>query len=497
MNRCRTILIPFLAVTLFAACKAERQTPAQHRNFTSPTTHAELGEFLEQSTEACDLLKLEVFGQSAGGLDLFVVKAGKDEPSPSGEKLRVLVLAQQHGNEHSGKEAALLLIDGMLCGRHKRWFDTMEIWIIPQMNPDGSEVNERRNSEGIDFNRDHVVMQSAEVRALHDLSHDFMPHVTLDIHEYHPYSDAWEAFGAFKQFDVQTGIITNPNLSQDIRKYSEEVVLPGLENKLKAGGYTFHNYLVGPAPPEGPTRHSTVDIDDGRQSFGVLGSMSFIFEGLNGRDRYADSLQRRAQSQAMAVRSLMDIIRHDREKIIQMVDDSRRVLVSGGNDTVAIRMDHFPGEKPLQLLLKSSQTGKDTLVKIHNYHPLVKPTFSIERARGYLIPRSDSLLMALISNHHIEYQETFEDPQQVFAYRFAALSRSFDEGLKNYFPEVEKEVLDAENYQRDYIFVPVTQLHSHFLALTLEPQSQIGLIQYPLFQYLLRENEHFPVLRVE
>lgn len=497
MNRFRTILIPLLAVTLFAACKPERQTPAQHRNFSSPTTHAELGEFLKQSAEACDLLSLEVFGQSAGGLDLFVVKAGKDEPSPSGEKLRVLVLAQQHGNEHSGKEASLLLIDGMICGKHKPWFDTMELWIVPLMNPDGSEGNERRNSTGIDLNRDHVVMQSPEVRALHALFHDFKPHVTLDIHEYHPYSDAWKAFGAYKQFDVQAGIITNPNLSEDLRKYSEEVVLPGLENKLKAGGYTFHNYLVGPAPAEGPTRHSTVDIDDGRQSFGVLGSLSFIFEGLNGRDRYADSLQRRAESQAMAVRSLMDIIRHDREKIIQMVDDSRQALISGGNDTVAIRMDHFPGEKPLQLLLKSSRTGNDTLVKIENYHPLIKPTFSIERARGYLIPRSDSLLMGFISNHRIEYQDTFEDPRQVFAFRVAALTKRFDEGLENFFPEVEKESLESENYQRDYIFVPVTQLHSHFLALTLEPQSQIGLIQYPLFQYLLRENERFPVLRVE
>lgn len=497
MNRFCTILSLLLISFFFHSCKPELQTPAQHHNYLQPSGYAEMRQYLEEVTEKCPLLSLEVFGQSAGGMDLLVVKAGNEKPGPSGEKLRVLIFAQQHGNEQSGKEAALLLITGIFNGRHNAWFDNAELWIVPQMNPDGSETNQRRNADGIDLNRDHVVMQSPEVKALHALFHDFKPHVTLDVHEYHPYSEEWKAYGAFKQFDVQAGVITNPNLPEEIRKYSEEVVLPGLENKMKAGGYTFHNYLVGPAPTEGPTRHSTVDIDDGRQGFGVLGSTSFIFEGLNGRDRYVDSLQRRSESQARAMRSFIDIVNHDRGKIITMVERARQSLLNGGNDSIAIRMDHFPGDKPLQLLLNSARTGKDSLVRIQNYHPLVKPTFSVESPKAYLIPRSDSLLVQFIKNHRIKFQDHFEDPQEVFAYQITSLKKSVDEGLENNFPEVEKIPFGVKNLETDYLMVSLEQLHSHFLVLTLEPQSQIGLIQYPLFAHLLRESELFPILRVE
>ena len=492
-----SLLILFLTSIFSTSCKPEMQTPAQHHNFLLPSGYEEMREFLEQAAEKSPLLSLEVFGQSVEGRDLFVMKAGQEDQNPDGEKLRILIFAQQHGNEQSGKEAALLLITGIANGRHNGWFKQVELWIVPQLNPDGSENNERRNADGIDMNRDHVVMQSPEVRALHDLFHAFMPHVTVDVHEYFPFSEEWEDFGAFKQFDVQAGIITNPNLPEEIRKYSEEVVLPGLENKLKAGGYTFHNYMVGPAPDEGPTRHSTVDIDDGRQGFGVLGSMSFIFEGLNGRDRYVDSLQRRSESQARAMRALIEIVKQGREKIIPMVERSRQELIAGGNETIAIRMDHFPGDKPLQLLLKSSETGQDTLVRIKNYHPVVKPTFSIDRPRAYLVPRSDSLLMRFLRNHRIEYSDIFEDPEGVFAYKVVEKKRSEDEGLENYFPEVMKIPFTENNLARDYLLVPVEQLHSHFLVLTLEPQSQIGLVQYRLFEHLLKENNLFPVLRVE
>jgi hypothetical protein len=498
MNRPCFLFFSLLAAMLaFFSCKPEIKTPAQARDYIAPASHPEIREFLELAEQQSPLLTLEFFGQSEGGFDLFVVKASNDKKVPYGEKLRVLLFAQQHGNEQSGKEAALLLIAGIANGKYNHWFDEVELWIVPQMNPDGSEVNQRRNSEGIDLNRDHVVIQSPEVRALHALFHSFKPHVTIDVHEYQPFRPSWEEFGAYKQFDVQVGIITNPNLWQGIRAYSQGVVLPGMEKTMNAAGYSFHNYLVGPVPTEGPTRHSTVDIDDGRQSFGVLGAMAFIYEGINGRDSYADHLQRRAESQALAMKAMIEILKPDREKIIQMVENSRSHLIAGGNDQIAIRMDHFRGENPLLLPLVSSITGIDTVVMIDNYLPDVKPTFSVERPKAYLIPKADSLLMEFVRNHRLEYLVNFSDPVNVIEYHIAELRMSIDEELENFFPVVEKSRFEGSGFERDYLYVPIAQVHSHFLVLTLEPQSQIGLAQYPLFNYFLKENEPFPILRVE
>jgi hypothetical protein len=409
----------------------------------------------------------------------------------------VLLFAQQHGNEQSGKEAAMLIIAGIANGEHKRWFNDMEIWIVPQMNPDGSEVNQRRNAGGIDLNRDHVVMQSPEVRALHALYHSFKPHVTIDVHEYQPFRPSWEEFGAYKNFDVQVGIITNPNLSDEIREYSLKVALPGIENRLNAAGYSFQNYIVGPVPTQGITRHSTVDIDDGRQSFGVLGSMAFIYEGINGRDSYSDNLMHRTLSQAIALEALIDILKPDSKKIIEMVENVREQLKAGGNKKVAIRIDHFQGENPLLLPLVSSKTGLDTLVVINNYHPLVKPTFFVNTPKAYLLPKKDNMLLEFVRNHRLEYLESFTDPLNVYEYQIIELRKSIDEELENYFPQVNKNRIELNGFDREYLYIPVSQLHSLFLTFTLEPQSQIGLSQNPLFQYLLTEGEHFPILRVE
>lgn len=497
MNRIHPITVAALLGFLALACKPELQTPSQQRQFSTPAVYAEIREFLETSSQSSPLLNLEVFGKSEGGLDLFVVKASNDKKFPSGEKLRVLLFAQQHGNEQSGKEAALLLIADIANRKNNNWFDEVELWIVPQMNPDGSEVNQRRNAGGIDLNRDHVAMLSPEVRALHTLYHAVQPHVTIDVHEYQPFRPSWEEFGAYKQFDVQVGIITNPNLSEEIRKFSQEVVLPGIESRLNANGYSFHNYLVGPVPTQGPTRHSTVDIDDGRQSFGVLGAMAFIYEGINGRDNFSDNLKHRAQSQALAMEAMIDMLKPDCQKIIQMVENSRRHLNAGGNDQIAIRMDHFPAENMLLLPLLSSKTGNDTVVTIDNYHAVVKPTFSVERPKAYLMPKADTLLMEFVRNHRLEYLEKFSDPSNVIEYRIAELRMSFDEGLENFFPVIEKSRFEGSGFEREYIFVPIAQLHSHFLVLTLEPQSQIGLAQNPLFHYLLKKNGLFPILRVE
>jgi len=498
MNRPISLLASLAILSLFFfSCKSEIETPSQQRGFSVPATHAELKGFLELAAKKSPLLSLEVFGKTDGGLDLLVVKARDERKSPSGEKLRVLLFAKQHGNEHSGKEAAMLLVAGIANGKYNNWFNDMEIWIVPQVNPDGSEVNQRRNAGGIDLNRDHVVMQSPEVLALHGLFHTFKPHVTIDVHEYQPFRPSWEEFGGFKQFDVQVGVITNPNLSVSLRKYSEETVLPGIEKRLNQAGYSFHNYLVGPVPTEGITRHSTVDIDDGRQSFGVLGTLAFIYEGINGRDSYADNLQRRAQSQALAMEAMVEILKPDRQKIIQNVENSRQHLMTGGNEQVAIRMDHFPGENPLLLPLVSSKTGYDTLVVVHNYHPVVITTFSVERPKAYLIPKADTLLMEFVRNHRIEFLETYSDPVNVFEYHITELRMSKDEDLENFFPVVEKSRIGSSRFDRDYIYVPIAQLHSHFLVLTLEPQSQIGLAQNPLFHYLLLGNDRFPILRIE
>ena len=96
--------------------------------------------------------------------------------------LTVLISCQQHGNEPSGKEAALELARELVVD-DGGLLDHMDLILVPQINPDGAQAGTRRNAADADLNRNHVMLSEPETTALHDLFLDWMPEVTLDVHE--------------------------------------------------------------------------------------------------------------------------------------------------------------------------------------------------------------------------------------------------------------------------------------------------------------------------
>jgi hypothetical protein len=489
-------LLYLALVFIISACHHQPpESPSVLRNFTYPATSAEIDGFCKKSARSSTNLQFEIFGKSDAGTDLVLIKAisAKKTKTP---RLRVLLFAQQHGNEVSGKEALLLLIHDIALDNKPQWLENMELWIIPQLNPDGGDRNERRNAKGIDLNRDHVVLQASETRAIHDLFHRINPHVTVDIHEYQPFRTSWEEFGGFKNFDIQVGIPTNINISPDIRNFAHDRILPEIEKHLNRKGFSFHNYLVGPVPIEGRTRHSTVDIDDGRQSFAILNTLSLIYEGINGRDGFIESLERRTYGQYEAVVAFLNFLHENTDQTISLVENARQKLrTSLPGEPVSIRMEHFPDGRSLSLPLTSSVTGNDTLVIVNNYHPVVKSTLEVKRPRGYLVPADDTLLLNFLETHRVEYIRNFSSQNfRVKEYYVNRIMMSEDEELENRFPEV---TINAGKLQADHLFIPIDQLHSNFLVSLFEPQSMLGLAQREGFEYLLKEKEVFPVLRVE
>jgi hypothetical protein len=475
---------------------AQFKTPSQERNFTVPTTHQELKDFIKTICYQSPHLEYEIFGHSVEGRELFVVKSMAGENGQSNERLRIFVFAQQHGNEQSSKEAALLLLARLANGEYNHLLDKIELWVVPQVNPDGSEVNQRRNPANLDLNRDHVLLSSPEVLALHRLFYSFWPHVNIDIHEYQAITPVWEEFGGFKYFDVQVGTLTNPNISRRIIDYSQNRVLPYIENILNEQGYTFHDYLVGQPPQAGLLRYSTTNINDGRQSFGVLGTLSFIYEGINGRDGFAENLERRTLSQTLALEALIERVAEDRKRVIRMVNQERSKLERGDFNRVAVRADHFRGNYPLELPLISARTGLDTMAIIESYHPVVNVLLEVDAPRAYLLPKSDTLLIELLQKHQVIFKETFPDPSRVYQYMIDAIDSSIAESNPNLQLAISKKRITHSNFDDQYVLVPLQQLKSLFLILILEPQSQIGLVQYPVFQHLLQSENRFPFLRV-
>lgn len=486
----------FVFAIFLVSCNQEIKSPIFKKDFTELTSPDEVRNFVKNASEFSSSINYEVFGTTVKGNELVVAKI---KTSNKSNLLRILIFAQQHGNEQSGKEACLVLLQDIANNKLIPITDNLELWIVPQLNPDGGSIDQRINGNDADLNRDHVILSQPETQALRALFQDFEPHVTLDIHEYYPYSKSWEEYGAFKNFDVQVGIPTNFNVSGEIKSFGLNQVLPAIQKHLNDQGYSFQNYIVGPAPNLGRTRHSTVDFDDGRQSFAILNTLSLIYEGLNGKESSLDNIEGRTKAQFEAIIGLLNFLNSNNEQVVKLVNNARIELANRmPGDSVAIRMEHFSDGKPLMMNLISSKSNNDSLVSIQDYHPLVKPTLMVSRPNAYLIPISDSLLLNFLNLHKISF-ERYEKMQDdiVVSYSIGQIATSIDEELENRYPQVIRKSITNDEIGNEYYVVTTSQLHSNFLVSVFEPQSMLGLAQRKGYEYLLCENSQFPILRIE
>lgn len=107
---------------------------------------------------APNLAALSSIGKSVQGRDLWMVKisdnVGQDEQEP-----KVLMIANMHGDEVVGRELMIYLVEHLIAQYQKdpaitEMINSSQIYIIPSMNPDGFELKQRFNADGVDLNRD-------------------------------------------------------------------------------------------------------------------------------------------------------------------------------------------------------------------------------------------------------------------------------------------------------------------------------------------------------
>lgn len=81
---------------------------------------------------------------------------------------RILIWSQMHGNESSGTRAMFDVLNFLQTDDQVASSILNEITFdfIPMLNPDGANVNTRRNAVGIDINRDFLAKQSTEIHVL-------------------------------------------------------------------------------------------------------------------------------------------------------------------------------------------------------------------------------------------------------------------------------------------------------------------------------------------
>jgi hypothetical protein len=467
-------------------------TPVERGGFTSLTSYDSLQSFLREITR-CPGFHVEQIATTRMGRAVDVVRVSDPGQPPGAKRLRILLFAQQHGDEPSGKEALTMLLARCASGQLKGLLSAIELFIVPQMNPDGAELQQRRTSDSIDLNRNHLILTSPETRALHELFFKIRPEVTLDLHEYGSFSKSWRDSGFIKRGDVQLGMLTNLNSSPALREYQRDNVYPFISKRMVDAGYSFHEYIVG--SPAEYIRHSTTEINDGRQSFGILNTLSFIQEGRQWKTT-ADSLKRRTLSQLTSVEGLLMYCATHVDEIGLLVEAERRALPESAGKNFVLRMEHFPGEGMMQIPVALFPSGKDTTWKVTPYRNVVRSVAATTVPRQYGIPREATDILEVLARHHI-VTRTLDREATVRATTFIVDSVGTEIVEEDSIPRLfVSEQQSTVTMRPGDVVVPTSQWQALQIATILEPVSVWGLTKYPVFARLLRE-KNFPVFRIQ
>lgn len=447
------------------------------------------------------------------------------------------LVAAKHGNEQSAKEAALRLVRDLALGELRPLLKQVNVLVLPTANPYGNWLDQRRNEQELDLNRDQVKLESPEAEAINRVFVTCMPEVTLDVHE-----------KGDDYYQVNTGCVSHVNISVKLQDMSRNVIFPEVKKALAEHSYTFHEYLVTQqmgidssagvsyAPRdlgerETMMRYSTTDLNDGRNSPGIYQTLSFIQEGASRHD--LESLRLRSDYQYFGIRATLESVARHADEINTLVRDLRRDLLERAEspaegDLVHLRMKYARDLKnptlaikryersrsPIRGILKVDKKAGDPVTvddlarhsgpsdrrlvdyNVENWFPLVEPTLSVPRPLGYLVPAEYSGVIRTLHKHGLRLQIlTADSPLAVEAYQITDLvPAEYD-----YLPPrvIEVESLPMERIARSGdIYVSCAQPGANLIPCLLEPQSQYGLIRYRRFKLVPEKGDFYPVTRV-
>jgi hypothetical protein len=224
-------------------------TPSERDDLTTTPSYAETRAFAEKMAAASPLLKIEVFGRSPQGRDLFAIVVRK--PGPTGKPV-LLAQGGIHAGEIDGKDAGLMLVRDIAFRGKAGLLDKADLVFVPIFNVDGHERTSpfnrpnqlgpasqgwRTNAQNLNLNRDYTKADAPEMQAMIALIRKYDPALYLDLHVTDGTDHQYDVAFAFSGWD---GLYAE---SPSIGQWLDTHFRPAVSKALTEAGHTPGYYV--------------------------------------------------------------------------------------------------------------------------------------------------------------------------------------------------------------------------------------------------------------
>jgi hypothetical protein len=536
------LFVPLLAGVQPSVHGQDLRTRAETSNYEETSTYDDVIRIMKAIASGSPLAGFEVYGKTEEGRDmplLILSEPAVTTPEAARKLGRPIVFIQGniHGGEVEGKESALIIARRLTQGDLRPMLKQLVVLIAPIYNADGNEkfnvqnrtaqygpvagVGTRENAKGLDLNRDHMKLDSAEARAFVGLLNRWDPHVGLDLHTTN---------GSYHGYHLTYAPTLNPNADPRMIELARDRILPAMQQavlkKHNFRTYYYGNFARESGGPAGPKVDPANPGDTTWRTFDHRPRFNNNYLGLRNRlailseaYSYLDFRGRVRATEVFVEEALNTVIANASRitTLTAQLDNESKGYATGKNPSLGVEFRFAALPSPVDILVGdvekklNPRSGREMLVMTDMAVPVKMKDYGIFEAvrtvqmpRGWLIPRPHvessaySTAIERLRLHGVKVQRVVADTE-IAVERF--IIENYTRAPKPFQNRYEARLTGKHeaaklSAQEGALYIPANQPLARLAFYLLEPESDDGFVTWNLIEAGLTPGSTYPIYRV-